>query len=614
MMKTRMVKTNNRVRILLHRPLFFLTVVLALSSFAGAQQYRSPMTVLGDQAGTTMYIAEHTANTVAVLDNASKQVARRIEVPHPPAGMASSADGKILYVAGAAPEGALLVVDVAAGTISATVPTGHTPEAVTLSQAGDKIFVANRFDNNVTVVDLATNTVVSTIPVLREPVAMTLAAGGALLYVANHLPAGASDGDYTSAAVSVIDTTTLTVAATIPLPNGCTALRGICASPDGAYVYVAHILGRYHLPTTQLERGWMNTNALSILDAQEKRLINTVLLDDVDLGTANPHAPACTPDGRFLCVTHAGTHELSIIDRTALHERLASQDEKAAAAVPNNLAFLVGMRTRVKLPGNGPRGLWLDNAKAYVACYFSDSIAEVQLESPGRRETNQIALGEPVEITAERQGEIFFNDADLCFQHWQSCASCHPEGRIDGLNWDLMNDGIGNPKNSRSMLLSHQTPPVMGLGIRDTAETAVRAGIKFIQFAVRPEEDAVAIDTYLKSLKPVPSPYLEGGALSESALRGKEIFSQSCATCHPEPLYTDLKLHALGFTKGLDEGKAVDTPTLVEVWRTAPYLHDGRAATLRDVLTVHNPGDRHGKTSHLEEQQLNDLVAYVLSL
>lgn len=598
------------------RCLLLSLVLVMLVGFVGAQEYRSPLVVLGDASGTVLYVAEHTANAVAVIDLASNQVVRRIALPLPPAGLALSPDGKILYVTGSSPEGVMFVVDTASDAVTAQVAVGHTPGAVVVSPAGDRVYVANLFNNDVAVVDAAANTVVKRVSVQREPAAMTLADGGNLLYVANQLPSGASDGDYISASVSVIDTAALDSVTEIALPNGCTALRGICASPDGAYVYVAHILGRYHLPTTQLERGWMNTNALSIIDAREKRLVNTVLLDDVDMGAANPWTPACTPDGRFLCVTHAGTHELSLINRTALHERLASLDEKAAATVPNNLAFLVDLRTRIKLPGNGPRGLWVNNANAYAGQYFSDNVAVVPIDVAGRRDIATIALADPeLPLTTERKGEMAFNNADLCFQHWQSCGSCHPDGRADGLNWDLMNDGIGNPKNTRSMLLAHQTPPVMSLGVRDKAETAVRAGIRYIQFAVRPEEDAVAIDTYLKSLKPVPSPYLEGGKLSEAALRGKEIFTQaSCAACHPEPLYTDLKLHELGFARGMDEGKPVDTPTLIEVWRTAPYLHDGRAATLKDVLTTYNPDNRHGNTKGLDEQALQDLIAYVLSL
>ena len=70
------------------------------------------------------------------------------------------------------------------------------------------------------------------------------------------------------------------------------------------------ILAHYQLPTTQLERGWMNANAVTVIDAAKPETIATVLLDDVELGAANPWAAACTADGKYLCVTHAGTQEL----------------------------------------------------------------------------------------------------------------------------------------------------------------------------------------------------------------------------------------------------------------------------------------------------------------
>jgi cytochrome c peroxidase len=211
---------------------------------------------------------------------------------------------------------------------------------------------------------------------------------------------------------------------------------------------------------------------------------------------------------------------------------------------------------------------------------------------------------------------MFFHDAGLCFQQWQSCSSCHPgEARADGLNWDLLNDGIGNPKSTKSLLWAHQTPPAMISGVRDSAEAAVRAGIRSIQFAVRPDEDAAAIDEYLKSLKPVPSPHLADGALSEKAKRGEAVFQKAgCAHCHPAPLFTNLKASNVGTGKGREVNTEFDTPTLVEIWRTAPYLHDGRAATSRDVLTTFNPGDKHGKTSALTPEEIADLAEYVLSL
>ena len=155
----------------------------------------------------------------------------------------------------------------------------------------------------------------------------------------------------------------------------------------------------------------------------------------------------------------------------------------------------------------------------------------------------------------------------------------------------------------------------MALAIRPDAETAVRAGIRHIQFAVRPEEDAVAIDEYLKSLKPVPSPYLLRGRLSKRATRGRKLFETAgCASCHTSGLYTDLEKYELGTGRGLDTGKEFDTPTLIEVWRTAPYLHDGRAETIADVLKEHNRNNRHGDTSDLTRRQIAELDEFILSL
>jgi len=210
---------------------------------------------------------------------------------------------------------------------------------------------------------------------------------------------------------------------------------------------------------------------------------------------------------------------------------------------------------------------------------------------------------------------MLFNDATICYQHWQSCATCHPEGRADALNWDLLNDGAGTPKNTRSMLLAHRTPPSMSLGVRATAEVAVRAGVEHILFTQLPEGDAAAIDVYLKSLRPLPSPRLEGGRLSEAALRGKRLFESrqvGCSRCHPAPLYTDGRMHDVG-APTVDGIRRLDTPTLIEVWRTAPYLHDGRYATVERLLIEGRHGSR-GDRLPLDRREIGDLVEFVLSL
>ena len=214
------------------------------------------------------------------------------------------------------------------------------------------------------------------------------------------------------------------------------------------------------------------------------------------------------------------------------------------------------------------------------------------------------------EETKENSGEKYFNDATNCFQGWQSCTGCHPgEGRADGMNWDLMNDGVGNSKNCKSMLYSHVTAPSMISGIRETAEWAVRAGFKFIQFFEVKEEHAVCVDAYLKALRPVPSPLLVNGELSEKAKEGRKVFDKlQCCECHSGPYYTDQKMHRIG--ENIEFEKGWDTPTLIEVWRTAPYLFNGRAATMQEVFEV----QKHGIDKKVSKKEIEALTEYVNSL
>ena len=591
--------------------------------------YLGPETIVAHKDGTTLFVAERDANQVAVVQVPAGKVLHRIALPAEPTSMVLSADGNTLYVTAAAPKSTVCAIDTASAKISFTLPAGHTATGVAVSPDGKRLYVCNRFNNDVWVFDLAEKKQTARVPVVREPVGAVITPDGKTLFVINHLSIDPSNSYDVAAVISVVDTDNLKLS-NIRLPNGSTGLRGVRITPDGKHVLATHLLARYQLPTTQLERGWMNTNALSIIDAANKKLINTILLDNVDLGAANPWG-LHTADGQTLVVAHAGTREISVIDLPGVLKKLEAiqsggvkevqpgiiySGSFTALDVPNDLAFLVDLRRRIKLPGHGPRGVAVVGQTAYVTQYFSDSLAAVDLSpsvSPARA-VQEIALGPKPQLTVQRRGELLFNDATICFQQWQSCASCHPDARVDGLNWDLLNDGMGNPKNNRSMLLAHQTPPAMTEAVRGGAEEAVRSGITHILFAVRPEEEAVAMDEYLKSLKPVPSPYLIDGKLSPAAERGRKLFFDpkvGCAKCHPEPLYTDMKMYDVGSRGELDRRDDFDTPTLIESWRTAPYMHDGRYSTMKEVFTK----GKHGLNGvKLTPEQIDDLVEFVLSL
>jgi DNA-binding beta-propeller fold protein YncE len=585
----------------------------------------SPLAIVADRKGGNIYVAAATAPRVIIVDRKSRDLRKMITLPVPPTGIALAPDGDRLYVTA---DDRLLTLACDGSKISST-PAGAGACAPVVSPDGKRLYLCNRFSNSVALHDLPSGLERASLPAGREPVAAAITGDGAFLFVANHLPEGRADGEYAAACVTVFDLAGKRVEKRISLPNGSTGLRGICISPCGHFAFVTHILARYHLPTTQLERGWMNTNAVTVIDVKRMKRINTVLVDSVDLGAANPWGAVCSEDGKLLVVSHAGSHALSVIDLPRLLDKLAALDGPARDAVPNDLSFLAGLRRRIPLKGNGPRGLALAGREAWVAEYYSDSLAVVELEpstaavgtSPGsvpgatRLEARSIRLRETEEDPIERLGERHFNDATLCFQQWQSCASCHPDGRTDGLNWDLINDGFGNPKNTKSLLLSHRTPPSMVTGIRKDAEAGVRAGFRYILFATCRPEDAAAVDAYLTAMHPVANPFHKAGKPGAAAQRGALVFEKAgCAVCHPGPLFTDLSLYDLETGRGQDRNRPMDTPTLVEVWRTAPYLHDGRAATLSGLFTGHNRDNRHGRTAELTAGELADLIEYVSSL
>ncbi|MDH3981498.1 MAG: hypothetical protein OES84_01210 [Kiritimatiellaceae bacterium] len=581
-----------------------------------AQTYLSPCDIDLSLDRKMLHLTATTGKQVLNFDLSARKLSGSTALPGEPTGLTQSADGTMLLVSGGGHNGRIWKL--ADGEITGEIMTGHTPVAPVLSPDGKTLYVCNRFDDDVSFIDLNTGETQARVAVLREPIAADITPDGKMLFVANHIPDGRADVDYVASKISAINTQTKKVT-TIPLVNGAEGVRGVKVSPDGEYVFATHLMARFLVPTTQLERGWISTDALSVIRVEDQALQYTVLLDNIDQGFSSPWAIDFSNDGKTLVISSAGNHEISLIDLPAMMQKIADETTTIQGAAHlnahNNLSFLSGIRKRIKLEGNGPRSLIVDDEFIYIAHYFSDTLEVVRVLSDWNTHSKSFPLGPKQPVTKERQGEIYFNDASLCFQNWLSCAVCHPDGRNDALNWDLLNDGIGNPKNVKSMLLSHKTPRAMWLGVRADAETGVRAGLKHIQFSVRPEKDAQAIDAYLKSLRPIPSPHLVNGELSESALRGKALFEgMSCASCHPAPLYTNMKLYDVGTTKGQDQGKPVDVPTLVEVWRTAPYLHDGRAATIHDLLHSQGHAGILKETKALDEQQINDLAEYVLSL
>jgi DNA-binding beta-propeller fold protein YncE/cytochrome c peroxidase len=269
---------------------------------------------------------------------------------------------------------------------------------------------------------------------------------------------------------------------------------------------------------------------------------------------------------------------------------------------------------------------------------------------------------------------VFYNASDLrmSFDRYTSCFACHMDGGTDNRVWDFTQRGEGlrrttslqgragmgmgpvhwsanfdeiqdfehdirGPFRGKGFL----TDGDFGAGTRNTSLGDKKAGMS---------NDLDALAAYLTSLSTVnPSPYRNSnGTLTEDGKAGKTVFNRAdvgCARCHTGNHFTDSQLpplpaavgigplsagdyltpqgflvHDVGTLKAYsgrrlnDTLMGLDTPTLKGIWELGPYLHDGSAASLMDVITVANPNDKHGKTSQLTPREKEQLVAYLMQI
>lgn len=574
----------------------------------------APDRLFAPHGSENLYVANRAENELIRLNPDFTTTANKATLKSPVNDMDVDANGNIWVVCDGY-QGELCQLNPADLSLLSAVKIGNSPSAVTYNSVSNSVWVAGRFKNNLQEVDPATGQILATIDVGREPVDVAPFAGDSLLLVVNNLPEMNSLEYPIASRLAVVDVLGKQVTKRIMLPNGATDAKAVAVSRGGSYAYVTHLLARYQLPTNQVDRGWMSTNALSIIDLEKQELLTTVLVDTPQKGSANPWGVTVSNDNKVIIVAAAGVDELVVIDRNGLHNRIRHAREgrfetpstRKWEDIPNDASFLYRLARFVNTGGKGARSVVAMNSKAYTANYFTGEIMELNFNT-GDTNTFRPA-GSALASTTVGRGNMHFHDATLGFQGWQSCATCHPnDARVDGLNWDLLNDGMGNPKNTHTLILSHQTAPAMVTGIRKNAEVAVRSGLKHILFAAANEEVSCEMDEYIKAQLPEPSPYLVDGQLSEAAKRGEVTFRNHCASCHSGPHYTDQQQYNVPWATGKNQGIKMDVPMLKEVWRTGPYLYDGRAATMREMLDIHGP------ESPMSDEELNDLAEYVLSL
>jgi YVTN family beta-propeller protein len=573
-----------------------------------------------------------------------------------------SPDGSRLLVANA-DNGTLSVLDTLARKVLHEIPVGDKPEGVTWIGSGPLAAVTVYHDNQVVFLDTALGKVVHKLRVAAEPYGIVTTRDGRRAYVTHEYPGLVSEIDvearkvlremkagsmvrglairpdekmlyateFYNARLNALDLESGTVVDTWKGQTTDNLARHVEVHPRRPKAYVSHIRSRIeviggngsifpHLTVFDLAPGDKGPRRSSFaMDTYNGVYVVT-----------NPWEAAISPDGRRLYTIYAGTNDMNVSE-------VVDDDYNEIKRLGS--AVRVGQNPRAVRVSPDNKIVYIDNALDFqVSAHDAQTL----------RLLYKVQTCEPPKNPEWVRGKVLFNTANapLTRRRWIACSSCHPDGHTDGRVWH-------NPEGLR------KTPAMMGLAHTHPLHwSADRDEVQDFEYTIRgrlmqgrgllsgsllpkqgfepveldehlagrsPDLDALAV--YCNSFDFTLSPHIPApGQLSAAAQKGKALFFSKevgCATCHSGPYHTDsslkkpYNLHDVG--TGHDDpsekmGPKYDTPTLLGVYRTAPYLHHGKAATLRDVLTTCNQGDKHGKTSHLRSDEIDSLVAFLQSL
>jgi YVTN family beta-propeller protein len=572
---------------------------------APVEPHRSPADVALVGGGRLAVSANHTSHTVSLVDLSAGKVLDEVGVGQAPWAIAASPDGKLVAVANLRSDSVSLpALDAGrpALTPGAEIPVGHEPRSVAFNDAGSELYVALGGADEIAVVDVRARKVVRRFASGgREPRALALWPDGRTLWAVNSR----------SGQVVRLDRITGEVLRTITLHDAGNMNR-IAIGPDGSMVLAGMV--RRSLPVSRgnIAEGWVIDNRLTRLTPEPDRSVEQVALDERGDALGDLFAAAFTPDGKRLAVTVAGTHEMLILDAARIPWTIADPGDLIDSVLLNP------QRMRRIALGGRPMGLAVagDGRSAVVANYLSDSLQVVSLIDGQLQAT--IRLGGPAKSDPARVGEAIFYDAKRSHAAWFSCNTCHVEGHTNGMLFDTLNDeSYGDPKIILSLRGAARTGPWTWHGLQKDLAASVRKSMITTMSGPAPtDDDVAALTAFLKTLEHPRNPNRgAGGELSPAAKRGEAVFfgKANCSECHGGPQYTSSRVYHVDTQPEPGPHGGFNPPSLRGLHARGPYLHDGRAGTLDELLTRHHvPEKLRGRA--ITEAERRDLIEFLNSL
>jgi len=604
---------------------------------------RSSSTIAFDATRNRVWVVNSDANTVTAINAADNSKRFEVAVGNNPQTLAQAPDGRIWVTNFGSASVSVLNPDTGALAQTITFAPGTRPYGVVFNPLNTTAYVSLQGSGQLLRLNPSTGAALGTpLAIGASPRGIAVTGDSSRVFVTRFI-SPATRGEVIEVNPSAFVVTRTFALATDPGPDtegGSRGvpnyLNGVTIQPDGRRAWVPSKkdntlrgLFRDGLPLT-FESTVRTIVSQIDLGSNAEVLANRIDLNDRDMANVVVFSPL----GDYAFVSTQGTNLIEVID--AYNRRIS---------------------TGIINLGRAPRGLLITPAgRLYVQSFMSRSVAVFDVSgilnsttntSSKLAEVNAVAA-EPLVAQVLAGKQLFYNadDRRMNRDKYISCASCHQDGGHDGRVMDFTDRGEGlrktiplNGRRGTGQGRVHWTGnfdeiqdfehdirnAFGGTGFMSDAQfnTGTRnQPLGDSKAGVSPELDALA--AYVSSLNTVgKSPFRNAdGSLTVDAVAGQNLFNGAgqCASCHSGADFTDSArgvLHDVGTIKA-SSGKRLgatltgfDTPTLRGVWDSAPYLHDGSAATLLDVLTTANPANLHGSTTALSAAQRLQLVAYL---